>query len=296
MPASSANLGPGFDSLAVALAIYLWVRIEPDSDPGPHGSELDLLGGEDLIALGMQRIADEFGRPLPGCRISAGSDIPVARGLGSSAAAIVAGLQAGAMLLGSEPLGVEALITIGGEIEGHADNVSAAVLGGLTAAIGIDDGFLAAQIVADFPWAPVLFVPDEAAFTHQARGILPPNVPLADASANIGRTALLVKALRDADATLIGHAMDDRLHQPYRARLFPHLEPVIRDARRDGAVGACLSGAGPTVLALVPQEAVPAVCRAMTQAARGAGIPGDVRTAEVDRRGVIVRCGDGASL
>lgn len=295
VPASSANLGPGFDSLAVALAIYLRVRIEPDEDPGSCESQLDLLGGEDLIALGMQRIADEFGRSLPRCRISAESDIPVARGLGSSAAAIVAGLQAGAMLISGNLLDAQDLISIGGSIEGHADNISATVLGGVTAAIGLDGGFLAAQIVADLPWSPVLFVPDEAAFTRQARVILPAHIPLADASANIGRTALLIQALRDADEALIGHAMEDRLHQPYRARLFPHLEPVMWEARREGAVGACLSGAGPTVLALAPLERVGAVGRAMTNAAGKTRIVGNVRTPEVDRKGVTVRCDRGAS-
>ncbi|CAN5590666.1 homoserine kinase [soil metagenome] len=295
MPASSANLGPGFDSLAVALAIYLRVYIYLDDDAEPQRDQLDLLGGADLIALGMRRVAEEFGRPLPPRRIRAESQIPVARGLGSSAAAIVAGLQAGAVLLSDSVMGNDDLIAIGGAIEGHADNVSAAVLGGVTAAIGTARGYRAVCLATDLPWKPVLFVPESAAFTHHARGVLPPNVPLGDASANIGRAAMLVHAFQNADATLLGDAMEDRLHQPYRAELFPHLQPIIRESRNAGAAGACLSGAGPAVLALVPEGCVEAVRQAIANTARDLEIAGDVRTPEIDRKGATV-CFEGVHL
>lgn len=295
VPASSANLGPGFDSLAVALAIYLNVCIDLEDDAEPQRDHLDLLGGEDLIALGMRRVAEELGRPLPPRRIRTDSQIPVARGLGSSAAAIVAGLQAGAVLLDDNLMDDDDLIAIGGAIEGHADNVSAAVLGGVTAAIGTGRGYRAVRLATDLPWKPVLFVPESAAFTHHARGVLPPNVPLGDASANIGRAAMLVHAFQTADSALLGDAMEDRLHQPYRAELFPHLQPIIREARKAGAAGVCLSGAGPAVLALVPEDCVAVVRQAIANIARDLEIAGEVRTPEIDRNGVTV-CFEGAPL
>ncbi len=289
VPASSANLGPGFDSLAVALSLYLRVVVDVDGGSVCSNASPDLLGGADLIAVGMQRAAEFCGRPLPACEISTDAQIPVARGLGSSAAALVAGLQIGALLVTGNELEASDLIQLGGAIEGHADNISAAVLGGVTAAIETDERYLAAQIASDLPWRPLLFVPEFAAFTRDARKVLPKTIPLADASANVGRTALLVKAIRDADADLIGWAMDDYLHQPYRAPLFPHLLPIIERARSAGAVGGCLSGAGPTVLLLVPEDRIGCVDRAVRAAAMALGVNGSVQTPVVDRTGVVVR-------
>ena len=289
VPASSANLGPGFDSLAVALALYLRVVVDPGGTRSARDAGTDLFGGEDLIAIGMRRAAEHLGVPLGDYGLETDAQIPVARGLGSSAAAIVAGLQAGALLAGGRELSVRELIDVGGAVEGHADNIAAAVLGGITAAIETDTGFVAAQIAAELPWRPLLFVPASAAFTHVARSVLPRRVTLRDASANVGRTALLVKALRDGDAELVRWAMDDRLHQPYRAQLFPHLLPIIERAGELGAVGGCLSGAGPTVLLLVPDEQLAAVSAAIEALASELDVPGDVRTPELDREGVVVQ-------
>lgn len=289
VPASSANLGPGFDSLAIALAIYLHVVVDPDAPPAQAKSVTDLFGGDDLIEIGIKHAARHLDATIPECNIQMDAQIPVARGLGSSAAAIVAGLQIGSMLATGNQLSSDDLIEIGGSVEGHADNIAAAVLGGVTAAIETQDGFLAAQIASELPWRTLLFIPESAAFTQVARGVLPRRVPLVDASANVGRTALLVKAIRDGDADLVGWAMDDRLHQPYRARLFPHLMPVIEKARAAGAVGGCLSGAGPTVLLLVPENMLEAVGGIVRSVATSLDVAGEVRTPNLDGAGVRVR-------
>src|SRR5690606_16346528 len=192
VPASSANLGPGFDSLALAIDLHTRVRVvDAGSGRRNDASQPDLHGGENLVLTSMRRLAERAGRHLPPVEIETQSDIPVARGLGSSAAAIVAGLQAAAMLLDGEPLASDELITIGGQLEGHADNVSAAVLGGVTVAVTTGEGYIAAQLAARLAWRPVLFIPQLTAFTSDARGVLPAQVPLSDAAANVGRAALL---------------------------------------------------------------------------------------------------------
>jgi homoserine kinase len=288
-PASSANLGPGFDSLALALDLRMRVRVQLQAgDSSRVDDAIDLHGGEDLVLVGMRHAAQELGRELPPCRVDVTSDIPVARGLGSSAAAIVTGLQAGVLASGGQALAPAALIALGGRLEGHADNVAAAVLGGVTVAVSTSSGYRAVRLAQTIPWQPVLFVPDAAAFTRDARGVLPGHVPLADAAANVARAALLVHALLSGDAELLAEAMADRLHQPYRAGLFPHLEAMIEAACGAGAAGACLSGAGPAVLALTPPARAAAVGAALAASGCRLGVPGAVTTPAIAARGLVV--------
>jgi homoserine kinase len=289
VPASSANLGPGFDSLALALDMPLRVRVHTGPEPaGQAAVGVELHGGEDLVLAGMRRAAQELGRELEPCVVEVESDIPVARGLGSSAAAIVAGLQAGALVTTGSVLSSEQLISLGGMLEGHADNVAAAVLGGVTVAISTGSGYRAARLIERIAWQAVLFVPSAAAFTREARGVLPVQVPLSDAAANVGRAALLVHALTTGNDELLAEAMSDRLHQPYRAALFPHLQAMIEAARLAGAAGVCLSGAGPAVLALAAAHHVDAVGAALQDAGCRLGVPGTVRMPGVATRGIVV--------
>jgi homoserine kinase len=289
-PASSANLGPGFDSLALALGLYMRVRVSRAGDIAERALEdIDLYGGENLVASSMQHIARTLGRELPEMRVETLSDIPVARGLGSSAAAIVVGLQAGAAVLGEASLPAADLITIGGTLEGHADNISAAVLGGVTAAVATADGYLAARVATCLVWQPVLFIPRLTAFTRDARGVLPSHVPLPDAAANVGRSALLVHALSSGDDAMLAEAMADRLHQPYRERLFPHLVPMIAVAIAAGASGACLSGAGPAVLALARPERSEQVRQAFERIAGQLRIEGRAVATPLAPHGVVVQ-------
>ncbi|MGH9176851.1 MAG: homoserine kinase, partial [Vicinamibacterales bacterium] len=221
--ASSANLGPGFDSLAIALSRWLTVTVTPNgADAIRDIGSPDLLGGANLVIEAMVTTASRLGILIPGCDVSVESEIPVARGLGSSAAAIVGGIQAAATAAGVA-LTDDDMVDIGGEMEGHADNVAASILGGVTVAMRGGDRYEGRCLVGKIAWRAVVFVPDIPAFTVQARGILPPHVPLADATFNVGRAAMLSIALREHQPRLLREAMQDRLHQPYRSAIFAHL-------------------------------------------------------------------------
>ena len=288
VPGSSANLGPGFDCLGLALDLWLRVDVTPrtDGEVRDAGSP-DLLGGSNLVIEAMRNAAERRGFALTGCDVTVSSAIPVARGLGSSAAAIVAGMRAASVLAGHD-LCDATLIQLAGDVEGHADNVSASVLGGATVSLHGASGYLAESLASALPWAPVVFIPDRPALTYEARGLLPGRVPMSDAAANVGHAALLAYALHTGRGDLLREAMTDRLHQPYRARIFPHLEPCIAAALAAGAAGAALSGAGPTILTLTRPDAAEAVAAAMTEAAAHVGVTGGARTVAVAWRGCYV--------
>lgn len=282
---SSANLGPGFDCLAIALSSWLRVVVTPNETGAIRDTNSsDLLGGANLVIEAMLTTASRLGVVLPGCEVEIRSEIPVARGLGSSGAAIVGGILAAATLAGAT-ISDDDAIDIGGEMEGHADNVAASLLGGVTAAMRGGKGYVARKLASSSTWQAVVFVPDNPAFTAQARGILPPAVPLADAAFNVGRAAMLSLAFREQQPALLREAMQDRLHQPYRAAIFPHLDPTIAAALEAGADGACLSGAGPSVLALAQPEVAPAVAEAMAAASLAHRVQGSTLALTAPERG-----------
>jgi homoserine kinase len=287
-PASSANLGPGFDCLALALDRWLRVDIEHTVGDGivDAGSPA-LLGGSNLVIDAMHETARRLNLRLPGCAIRVTSDIPVARGLGSSAAAIVAGIRAAGALNGVDITDAVA-VDIGGQMEGHADNVSAAVLGGATISILAAAGYRAELLARGLPWAPVVLIPEAPAFTHEAREVVPAAIPVADAVSNVGRAVMLALAFGSGRRELVREAMIDRIHQPYRASIFPHLEPTIAAALEAGAAGACLSGAGPSILALAEPERAAAVAAAMSAAATRLGIAGVAEVLRLPERGSYV--------
>jgi homoserine kinase len=235
VPASTANLGPGFDTFAAALALHLEVDVV---ETGAFAVVTDLDVPRDrsnLLVRAFERLASADGFEF---RIS--SEIPLVGGLGSSAAAIVAGLTAADHLfeLDSDVL---ALAT---EIEGHPDNVAAAVHGGI---VVVADG-VATRLDPPVALEAVLVVPADAVSTSAARAALPDAVPLADAAFNVAHGALLALGLATGDLDLVSRGLADRLHQPHRAHLFPRSARLIEQARDMGALGATLSGAGPTVL------------------------------------------------
>ena len=284
-PASSANLGPGFDCLGIALD--RWTRVDARLTGGHDivdAGSPDLLGGANLVIEAMRTAALRLNIEIPGCEVRVTSDIPVARGLGSSAAAIVAGVRL-AIQLGGKEHPESTLIDIAGDMEGHADNVAAAALGGVTVAVPLEHGFVAEVLTPWIPWSPVLFVPDLAALTSDARAVLPAAIPVRDVVANVSRGALLAIALRDRREDLLEIAMQDRLHQPYRSKIFPHLDPVMAAAKAAGAVGASLSGAGPTVLAFARPGEEEQVGLAMAGAAHAAGVHGQHLTVRTVDRG-----------
>ncbi|HET7037982.1 MAG TPA: homoserine kinase [Thermomicrobiaceae bacterium] len=296
VPASSANLGSGFDTLAIALGLYLTLEIEAGGDGGEPRvvGGPDLRGGADLVLAGLRVAAAAAGVEPPACTLHAISEIPVARGLGSSAAALVAGLVAGNHLLG-EPLAPTALLELATTIEGHGDNVSASLFGGVTLALTTEAGVLCRQVEVAGELHAVLFIPDELGLTAEARAVLPPAVPRGDAVANLARTGLLVLALTSGAFDLLGEAMADRLHQPYRAALFPAVDPLIAAAREAGAYGACLSGAGPSVLALTAPQCARAVRDNLEAVAARRDLPGEAMLLDIAHEGVTLTAATASS-
>lgn len=294
VPASSANLGPGFDALGLALALYNEV-VARESDgvrvtvQGEGAGQLPT-GEANVVARGVRAAYQAAGRPFPGCTLACVNRIPLARGLGSSAAAWVGGLVAGNALLGG-PLDRATLLSLAARAEGHPDNVAAALYGGLTVSAGGPDGATAVTlpVPADLRW--VALIPDIPSATAEARAVLPATVPREDAVFNIQRVALLLAALQARRLDAVRAALADRLHEPYRQRLFPWMPDVVEAARKAGALGCVLSGAGPSLLAVVagPVGEAEAVGRRMEAALAGAGLGGQARVLAPDLEGAVVQ-------
>jgi homoserine kinase len=292
VPATSANLGPGFDALGLALALYNEVTAS-ESDrvrvtiEGEGAGRLSA-GAENVVARGVRQAYEAAGRPFKGVALACVNRVPTARGLGSSAAAWVGGLVAGNALLGG-PLPRDALLALAARSEGHPDNVTAALMGGLTVSCAIGEGRITAislPVPAAVRW--VVLVPDVTSATAEARAVLPLTFSRADAVFNVQRVALLLAALQSGRLDCLGDALDDRLHQPYRRRLFPWMPAVVEAARAAGALGCVLSGAGPSLLAAV-RDGTDVVARSMEGALVAAGVRGRAHTFAVDAEGAVVR-------
>jgi homoserine kinase len=219
------------------------------------------------ICRAIAKAYEEAGEPLPPLSISCHNNIPLKRGLGSSAAAIVAGLVAANMLLG-EPLPQGRLLELAWQMEGHPDNVAACLLGGCQIVVAEGSRLICSRVPINRGWWAALLIPDFEIATAQARAILPQRVSRADAIYNIGHTALLVNALVSGNAQQLKVAVRDRLHQPYRRALFPAMDSLFGAALDAGADGVFLSASGPAVLALGSKEHVPAIAAAMLKAAQ----------------------------
>lgn len=265
VPASTANIGPGFDALGLALGLHDVVELEVTGsgvkvevlDAGAGGVADVPTDETHLVVRALRRACERLGVSLPGLYLRCSNAIPQARGLGSSAAAVVSGIAAAYALAGRE-LDADAL-QLSAEFEGHADNAAASMLGGLVIA-WCDGGRFRAERLEPHPdLRPVLAVPAEKSATHETRGLLPARVPHADAAFAAGRAALAVHALT-RDPSLLLPATEDRLHQDYRAPAYPASAKLVHDLRGAG-VAAAISGAGPSVLALTRDGTIPAaVC------------------------------------
>ncbi len=256
VPATTGNMGPGFDCLGMALDIWNAVEVEvgPPSFNIVGEGETTLPRQESNLVHRCFRVPfEEAGEPVPKVSITCRNNIPLGRGLGSSSAAVVGGLVAGNELCG-KPLSQERLLELATELEGHADNVAPALLGGCQIVVREDDRLVSVPVPLPEDLRVVLFIPDSPMPTREARQALPSDVPMEDAVYNMGRVALLVRALSTGDLTHLAIATGDRLHQPARQTIFPAMKHLIRAALGAGALGAFLSGAGSTVLALARER------------------------------------------
>src|SRR3954463_16187891 len=255
VPATSANLGPGFDALGLALTLHddVVARVTDSGlsvDVAGMGAATVARNARNLVVRAMRAAFDRLGGRPGGLELVCANRIPHGRGLGSSAAAIVAGVVAARSLVagGPERLDDVAALALAAEIEGHPDNVAACLLGGLTLAWADTAGVQAERLDLHPSLAPVVFIPGSTSSTKATRRLLPDVVPHADATVNAARAALLVEALGRHPERLLT-ATEDRLHQPYRAEAMPRSAALLADLRERG-VPAVVSGAGPTVLAL----------------------------------------------
>ena len=295
VPATSANLGPGFDALGLALALHNEVVAEEAdrvdvSLRGEGATEL-AKDGDNTVVRGVRLAYDAAGRPFRGVRLECVNRVPLARGLGSSAAAWVGGLAAGNALLGS-PLDRDALLALAARAEGHPDNVAAAIFGGLTVSCVTADAVTAISLPVPRPLQWVVLIPEATNATADARAVLPAAVPRADAVFNVQRVALLLASLQTGRPAALRTALDDRLHQPYREKLFPWMRGVTSAAIAAGALGCVLSGAGPSLLAVVDGGVDGGrVARALEEALRRAGVAGAARALAVDTEGAVARVG-----
>ena len=274
VPASSANLGPGFDALAVALSLYIDVEIEPADQltltTSGFGSEISDPDAHLAVKLvrrivGHDRVA-----------LSIHSEIPLARGLGSSAALAV-GVAAAA--------GHHAPLDIGIEVDGHAENAAASLYGGLVTASVDGDTVFVHQLALDEALQFVLVIPNRELATAEARAVLPSSLSYHDAAFNLSRVAALTAGLAD-HRQLVATAMDDRLHQPYRMPLLPFASDVLVAMREAGALASCWSGAGSTMLGVTTNDEASSVAEAARDVLAAHSEPGDVRIVAADRRGV----------
>ena len=275
-PASAANLGPGFDVLAVALDLYVEVEVEPAPrlTVRSEGEGADL--EEDAMHLAARVAIEVAGHD--GLAISVRSGIPVARGLGSSAARAVAAAAAAGS---HDPLGVAA------RIDGHPENAAASVVGGLVAATLVRGAVRAVRMSLDGRLGFVAMVHDRALPTSKARQALPHTVARTDATFNLGRTALLLAGLADRDL-LIKEATEDRLHQDYRSPMFPEAPQLLGRLAAGGALASCWSGAGPTLLGVCRIEDGERVRDAAEVAMGEVGVPGRALLLRADLEGLIV--------
>ncbi|MEQ7006316.1 homoserine kinase [Actinopolymorpha sp. B17G11] len=301
VPATSANLGPGFDALGLALGMYDELQVRPT----PSGLTVEVVGegaalvprdGTNLVVRALRTALDELGGQPPGLALTCTNRIPHGRGMGSSAAAIVAGIVAARALVSDGGTGLDdaAVIALGSALEGHPDNVAACVLGGLTIAWTPAGSRARAIRLEPVSVALVVFVPDSPLATETARAALPDLVHHADAAVNAGRAALLVAALAgghpalaggraapaEVDIDLLLAATEDRLHQPYRASAMPASAALVADLRARG-VPAVVSGAGPSVLAFAPWGTAHRLAEAAPTGFRAYEVPLDLDGARI---------------
>lgn len=259
VPATSANLGPGFDCIGMAIDLYNVIEVEEhddvklDIEVTGEGFGCIPLDETNLVYVSMKTVFDELNYDCKGLRIKLINGIPLTRGLGSSAACIAGGMAAANAIAGS-PLTTKQIINMAARIDGHPDNVLPAIVGGLTVGCICNDEVFYTRLDPPLKVKFAVLIPDFELETTKARKVLPSHVPIADAIFNISRAALMVASIMTGQMDNLVVATDDRLHQPYRKEFIPGFDDIISACKRYGARGVFLSGAGPAVIAMLNGE------------------------------------------
>ena len=289
VPATSANMGPGFDSLGIALDVWNEVRISK----GPFSIKIDGTGEEELptdpsnlVYKSFCKVFEEIGEIVPEVTLACTNRIPLTRGMGSSSAALIGGLISGNAMAGF-PLSIAEILNIGAKIENHPDNVAPALLGGVQIGIYDQEELITASVTFPEDLKVVLYVPDQIMPTDQARNILAPEVARKDAVYNIGRSALLVQSLVTGELDNLKYATQDMLHQPQRQKQFFPMKNIIKAAMEAGSLGAFLSGAGSSILAFTKGREY-TIGYEMADAAMKSGLDGDIIFTSPTSKGAYV--------
>ena len=288
-PATTANLGPGFDCLG--MAVDLWIELiveEGDFNIEIQGEGENQIPNDsrNLIVTGLESIFTYIGKKPKKFSYKCKNSIPFSRGLGSSSAAIVSGLLAGAVLSG-EDFSKETLVNLAAEIEGHPDNVAPAIYGGFTVGVKDQTKWIIDEVKVPNELNAVLFIPDFCIETHQSRSNLPSTYSRSDLIYNVGRVALLINAFSKNDLSLLNIATKDKIHQPYRSGSIPGFKVITRAAINGGAFGVYISGSGPTIVALTTGNEV-TVRYEIAEAARLSQIDGKSVIIPISKNGASV--------
>ena len=292
IPASTTNLGPGFDVLGLALQLYSTVSLEITGDETEvvvSGVDVEKIPNTtDHVAFrAVESVFQRSGQQLPnGLILNIANGIPAIRGLGGSGTAILGGLLTANVLCG-HPFSHSELLNFAAKIEGHPDNVAASLLGGLVISVQENDHIHTIQIPCDPALHTVLAIPEFTLSTQKARDILPKSVDFADAVYNISRSSLLVASIASGNLDMLSTAMADRLHQPYRSSLIPGYNDVVNAATSAGALSTALSGAGPTIAAYCLDN-MEQVGRSMQEAFRNNDIRCQIKIVSIDLEGAKV--------
>ena len=304
VPATSANIGPGFDCIGMALPIYNIVTIDETVLPGT-GVEINILSEQEdvdnliidhiprdensVVYKAVELLYNSIGQTPSELKINIQTSIPVTRGLGSSAAVIVGALIAANRLLGN-PADESALLSIATEIEGHPDNITPAIVGGLVMSSQESDGSIVYRKL-DWPdeWQVTVCIPDVELTTEISRSVIPENVPLADAVFNVKRMAMFMNALQTKDAELMKLALKDKLHQPYREKLVPGLKELSETFKHDEDVlGVVLSGAGSSMLIISKNNVTDKVTSKTLEIMENLNVKATVKTMKIVQEGATI--------
>ena len=292
VPATTANLGPGFDVLGLSLGLYNFVEIERAD---VAGIEIEVTGSEtrgvpsderSYVYRALRRVFDMFDERPQGLRVKVENNTPVARGLGSSASATLAGLVAANHLL-DEKLSKDEILDIAAELEGHCDNAAAALSGGFVVSSFHGGHVEWIKVPPPVGLKAVVAVPDFELPTEEARKALPANYSREDVIYNLSHASVLIAALASGDFEKIGYAMDDRIHQPYREKFITGMKDVFRAALDAGALGACISGAGPSLIAFACENFEP-IGEGMREAWKRHGIVSGYLMLDIDGDGTVI--------
>lgn len=305
VPATSANIGPGFDCLGLALPIYNTITIEETVLPGT-GIEINLMSEEEqvidelifdniprdennIVYKAVEMLYNSIGQEPSELKINIQSQIPITRGLGSSAAVIVGGLIAANKLLGS-PADETALLSIATEVEGHPDNVAPAILGGFVLSSQEDDGSIIYRKL-NWPkeWDITVCIPDFELSTNIARSVIPEQIPIHDAVYNAKHLAMLIQAVNTKDEKLMKSALLDKLHQPYREKLVPGMKEIMEAFKHeDGVLGCVLSGAGPTMLVISHKYDLDKIKSTVREIWEGQSVKSEIKTLKIEEQGATI--------